>query len=310
MSFRLGLVGLCTSHPGNWVPVIRTMKEAGEADVEVVAAWDSGETRPAGFAAGFCSTMKIPHVAEHLEDMLPLVDGVIVHTTNWDRHIEQAEPFVEAGKSVFIDKPVVGNLRDAARIRAWQQAGRRISGGSALRFAGEVAAWGVDCRELHTAYSAVGTDDFNYGIHGYSLLCQAMGYGVVSARYLDFSRQKQILLKWHDGRSAILTVGKAGGLPFNITAVSASRLYQAVVDNSAIYRNLLRAQLPYLTGRTDVPPVPPEFLLEPELAAIAARESWLNQGRTVRLDELLSGEGYDGYAFAAEYRRTRLTPGG
>ena len=53
MAFRLGLVGLCTSHPESWVPIIRELTAEKLVDMEVVAAWDSGETRPAGFAEGF-----------------------------------------------------------------------------------------------------------------------------------------------------------------------------------------------------------------------------------------------------------------
>ena len=125
MTFRLGLVGLCTSHPGAWVPIIRALTEEGLVDVTVVAAWDSGETRPPGYAREFCEQFDIPTPLENLEDMLELVDGVIVHTTNWDRHIEQARPFIEAEKAVLIDKPLVGNLRDANQLLDWAQMGKR-----------------------------------------------------------------------------------------------------------------------------------------------------------------------------------------
>ncbi|MHB9138157.1 MAG: hypothetical protein ACYC4Q_02000, partial [Victivallaceae bacterium] len=70
MAFKLGLVGLCTSHPEGWVPIIRDMTDNNIVDVEIVAAWDSGETRPAGFAAEFCKKFNIPHVIENLEDMI------------------------------------------------------------------------------------------------------------------------------------------------------------------------------------------------------------------------------------------------
>ena len=53
MAFKIGLVGLCTSHPEAWVPVIRDLTKEGLVDVEVVACWDSGETRPADFAKTF-----------------------------------------------------------------------------------------------------------------------------------------------------------------------------------------------------------------------------------------------------------------
>ena len=48
MSFKIGLVGLCTSHPDSWIPIIREFTAAGLFDAEIVAAWDSGETRPRG----------------------------------------------------------------------------------------------------------------------------------------------------------------------------------------------------------------------------------------------------------------------
>lgn len=112
MAFKLGLVGLCTSHPESWVPVVRQLNAEGVVDIDIVAAWDPGETRPAGFAAAFCREFAIPHAVETIEEMLPLVDGVIVHTANWNRHIEQARPFVENGKPVLLDKPVVGNLAE------------------------------------------------------------------------------------------------------------------------------------------------------------------------------------------------------
>jgi hypothetical protein len=73
--------------------------------------------------------------------------------------------------------------------------------------------------------------------------------------------------------------------------------------------------------------VPPDELVEPELWALAARKSWMEGDREVALDELSeagstgstsspqasSGQasslqadgGYDGAAFAAEYRKQK-----
>lgn len=312
MSFRLGLVGLCTSHPNRWVPIIRELAAAGVADCEVTAAWDSGETRPDDFTAQFCRSHNIPHGIAHLEDMIPLVDGVIVHTTNWDRHLQQAQPFVLAGKSVFLDKPMVGNRQDAGKVLDWVRQGCRITGGSALRFTAEVATLKSSLAQtgerIHTTYAVAGLDDFNYGIHAYALVADLMGPGIVSARHFDTTGQKQILLKYHDGRSAVIAVGPAAVLPFNLTAASREHLHQLTIDNSRIYHTLLQAILPYLCGITPTPPLPPESLLEPELAALAARTSWMNHGQQIFLDDLrLDDPGYDGDLFAAEYRRSRIT---
>ncbi|MFA6567375.1 MAG: Gfo/Idh/MocA family oxidoreductase [Victivallales bacterium] len=311
MAFKLGIVGLCTSHPENWVPVIRDMTDNKIVDVEIVAAWDSGETRPAGFAAGFCRKFNIPNAVEKYEDMVGMVDGIILHTTNWDRHIEQARPFVDAGKSVLVDKPVVGNMKDGNIFLDWMRQGKRVTGGSSLRFNKEVGEFlAIPVAErgtVHTAYAAIGVDDFNYGIHAYAIVSSLMGPGIQSVRYLGSSNQKQLMLEWNDGKIALMTVGKTAWLPFNITAVTDKNVRQITVDNSLIYRSLLMAVLPYLTGKTDKVPLGMDEILEPELAAMAARISWLNNGQKIFLTDLRNDDpGYDGIQFALEYRRARM----
>jgi hypothetical protein len=51
--------------------------------------------------------------------------------------------------------------------------------------------------------------------------------------------------------------------------------------------------------------VPIEELIEPELWALAARQSWLQGDREILLSEVADDEGYDGAAFAQEYRRMK-----
>jgi virulence factor len=311
MSFKLGLVGLCTSHPECWVPIIRDLTKEKMVEVEIMAAWDSGETRPMGFAKEFCKKFDIPKPMDSLEEMLGWVDGVIVHTTNWDKHLEQARPFVEVGKAVLLDKPIVGNLRDANQVLDWAKQGKRITGGSSLRFAYEIQEFLKqplsERGEIYHAYAGCGMDEFNYGIHAYSLLCGLMGPGIQSVEYLGASRQKHLKVNWRDGKVGMLTVGKSIWLPFYITAVTTKKVAQIAVDNTRIYRAFLEAELPYLSGKVENPSLPMEERLEPELAAMAARISWMNGGGEVFLTDLRQDDpGYDGVQFAIEYRRTRL----
>ena len=310
MSFKIGLVGLCTSHPECWVPVMRDLTNEGLVDIEVVAAWDSGETRPEGFAKTFAKDFNIPYTPETLEEMLPLVDGVIVHTTNWDKHLEQARIFVEAGKAVYLDKPVAGNLEEINQILDWIKQGKRVTGGSVLRFCREVIA----CRDevaamgetIYTGYSCIGVDDYNYGIHGYATLIAAMGPEVLSVQYIGSSNQKQILIKFSNGRVGILTVGKTKWLPFNLTATTGSKVHQVAVDNMQLYRAMLEKVMPYFTGKTDEVPLEAASLVMPELTALAAKQSWLNNGAEVFITDIAKEISYDGGQFAREYRRARL----
>lgn len=310
MSFKLGLVGLCTSHPSAWLPIIRQMVKDNKIDVEVMAAWDSGETREAGFAQTFCKEFDIPVAVKNLEEMVDKVDGVIVHTTNWDRHLEHARPFVKAGKAVVIDKPIVGNMKDAAVFLDWVKQGKRITGGSSMRFAPQVRDFLAIPEEergkIHCAYACIGVDDFNYGIHGYAIISALMGPGVQSVRHIGASAQKHVKITWSNGNVALLTVGKSAWLPSTLTVVT-DRKVEHVVATGGFYHSFLEGVLPYITGKTDTPPLTMEEILEPELTAMAAKMSWQNNGQEIFLTDLPSDyPGYDGTQFALEYRRARM----
>ena len=309
MSFKLGLVGLCTSHPEAWLPIIRQMVADGKVDIEVVAAWDSGETRLEGFTKEFCEKFDIPVAVENLEDMIDQVDGVIVHTTNWDCHLEQARPFIEAGKAVVLDKPVVGNMKDAAVFLDWVRQGKRITGGSSLRFAPQVLDFLAQPEEergkVHCSYACIGLDEYNYGIHGYAIISAIMGPGVQSVQYIGSSAQKHLKIKWANGNIALLTVGKSAWLPFNLTVVTDKNVTQIVAEG--FYESFLENVLPYVTGQTDTPPLSIDEILDPERTAMAAKMSWQNDGQEIFISDLPSDfEGYDGTQFAQEYRRARM----
>jgi len=302
---RIGIVDLDTSHPQNWVPIER------ELGHEVVGVWDGGAVHPAGYADKFAREHNIPQVYSALAAMAREVDCAILHGCDWDTHIAKARPFIEAGKAVLVDKPLAGNLRDLNQLRCWAQAGARIAGGSSLRFCVETRAWLA--RPLsergtpHTALCGCAVDEFNYGIHAYSMLLGIMGSEVHSVQHLSQGVQRRICVNWHDGRMGLLVVGTAAAwMPFYATIVPERSVAQYQADPGVLYRALLEAVLPYLAGETDQPPVPIEALLEPELCALAARRSWLEGDREVLLAELRENDGgYDGKPFAEGYRKAK-----
>ena len=311
--FRLGIVGLCTSHPGNWIPIIRELDADGFCPVEITALWDSGETRQQDYAQKFADSMSFPPgtaVAE-LAEVLERSDGVIIHSANWNRHREQAELFLDAGKSVFLDKPFAGSARDIFYLQDRLLNGARLTGGSSLRYCREteelLAIPEAERGKIHTVCASIGSDEFNYGIHGYSMICGILGGGALSARFLPGTEKKQIFMRWQDGQAALLTLGEPSSLPFNATVTSDRKLFQIRVDNRGIYPSLLRKTLPYLTGMSDLPPTAHDYLFEPELLALAAKKSLENNGAEIFLKELCADDPeYDGNKFATEYRRARF----
>ncbi|MFA9478871.1 Gfo/Idh/MocA family oxidoreductase [Phycisphaerales bacterium AB-hyl4] len=269
------------------------------------------DTLTISYAQQFANEHEIETVVDRPEAMIGQVDAVILHGCNWDRHVASARPFVEAGVPVLVDKPVAGNERDLRQFERWVENGACITGGSSLRFCDEVRQWRaqpLDVRgEANTVICGCGVDEFNYGIHAYALLHAVLGGGATRVRHISQGPQRRIQVEYPDGRCGILVIGQAKTwLPFYATITTDRSIQQIVVDNSRIYRSLLEATLPYLVGQTKTPPLPSNEWLDPERWALAARESWLNDNRWVDINALSSdAAGYDGSAFAQQYRSSR-----
>jgi hypothetical protein len=114
------------------------------------------------------------------------------------------------------------------------------------------------------------------------------------------------MLKFKGGRIAILTTGKTRWLPFNLTAITETKVHQIAVDNRKIYRAMLEKVMPYFSGKTDEIPLEANSMVTPELAALAAKQSWMNNGAEVFITDIAQETSFDGTQFATEYRRARM----
>ncbi|MGI2297223.1 Gfo/Idh/MocA family protein [Paenibacillus sp. GXUN7292] len=299
-SLRLGLVDLDTSHPGSFVPLIRAMGH------EVTGVFDSGTIHPPGYAEVFAREHHIEAACEVLEELIDRVDAVMIHSCNWDMHVKQAQPFIEAGKAVFIDKPLAGKVGDLQKMMDWAMQGAVITGGSALRYCSEVVEWrnrNSGANDWLYGLTGCSVDEFNYGIHAYTMLHALLGSGIEAVRDLGGTQQRQVELTWQDGRKGIISIGKTEGyLPFYTTAVTQNQVEHIRVDNSRLYQSLLDNVLPYLAGVAPAP-IPFGELVEVEMAAIAAKRSAEQGGALIRLQDIPHDYmGYDGTVFARYYK--------
>jgi hypothetical protein len=297
------MVDLDTSHPRAWLPIIREMRH------DVTCVFDSGTIYPEGYAREFADELGVETVCDSLDDMVRRVDAAIIHSCNWDLHVERARPFVEAGVPVLIDKPMVGNVRDAKTFIAWEEAGKVITGGSSLRWCFETQEFLAQPIEergrIHTAFAGCGVDAYNYGIHAFSNLFGLMGTGCERARWLGEGALDLYELEWPSARG-VVAVGEMTWIPNYATVVTDRSVVQFQPDLTQIYRALLAHDLPILAG--EAPAVPMRELLEPELAAIAGLTSKAQGGKPVALADLADDSAtYDGGAFARAYREQRLS---
>jgi len=301
---KIGVVDVDTSHPQNWIPIER------ELGHEVIGLWDGGSVHPPEYVTQFADEHRIPRVYESLTELAAEVDCAIVHGCDWDTHIEKARPFIAAGKSVLVDKPQAGNLRDLRQLCDWAGTGARIAGGSSLMFCNEIKELlgrpVAERGEPHTVFCGCAVDEFNYGIHAYALASGLLGPGAVSVRHLGRKVQRRVQITWRDGRIAAVVVGEAAGWqPFYASVATDRCAVQFAPSTSDLYRALLESLLPYLAGDTAEPPVSVEASIEPELCALAAQRSWLEDDREVQLSELTDADAFAGAEFAAGYRRQK-----
>lgn len=79
-------------------------------------------------------------VLENASDLAGQVDGVIVTARHGDKHYAYAKPYLQAGVTLFLDKPVAIRKEDAlAFLSETREMGVKVTGGSCLRYAGAVA---------------------------------------------------------------------------------------------------------------------------------------------------------------------------
>lgn len=107
----LGILGLDTTHPETMARNLAAM-----ADPTITALWDSGDMRDRAHAEAFADRYDAA-LYDDPEDLIGEVDGVLILTINWDRHFGLAEPFVEHGIPVLIDKPLLGTVDEVRRLR-------------------------------------------------------------------------------------------------------------------------------------------------------------------------------------------------
>ena len=212
---RVGIIGLDTSHSTAFTKALNSPEAGTElGGYRVVAAY------PPGSADIESSAKRIPgyteevkkygvKIVDSVKKLLPAVDVVLLETNDGRLHLEQVLPVLQAGKRVFIDKPVAASLKDVLTI--FEAAARYkvpVFSASSLRYlasAQEVAqgkigkVLGADTYSLATL-EKTHPDLFWYGIHGVETLFTVMGTGCKSVVRHATATTDIVVGTWEDNR--------------------------------------------------------------------------------------------------------------
>ena len=281
---KIGMIGLDTSHCLEFTKLLHADSPDPQlAGCRVVAVYPKGSPDIESSVSRVPEyTAKIKalgvEVTYELPAMLRRVDAVLLETNDGRPHLAQATAVIEAGKPLFIDKPVAGSLADAiALYKLAKDRGVPVFSSSALRFGAAVqAVRGGSIGELTgcDAWSPcelepTHPDLFWYGIHGCELLFTAMGPGVKTVTRTTTADFEFVTGVWADGRIGTFRgirrgAGGYGGRAFGTKGAASLGGFEG-------YKPLVIEIVKFF--RTGTPPVDPAETLDLYAFMEAADES-------------------------------------
>jgi len=291
---RIGMIGLDTSHCIAFTKEFNASVAGPELDgFKVVAAY------PKGSATIESSYSRIPKyikemegmgvkIVDSIEAMLEMVDMVMLETNDGRLHLEQALPVLNAGKTMFIDKPMTASLSDAMII--FEKAKEKsvpVFSSSSLRYmenAQKVANGEIGNVMGAMTYSPCSLepthpDLFWYGIHGVETLYTVMGTGCKKVSRVHTEGTDVVTGVWEDGRIGTFTGTRTGKSGYGGTAFGEKGIME--LGPYSGYKPLLLEIVKFF--QSGVAPIPQEETLELLAFMEAADESKRQGGASVDL---------------------------
>lgn len=213
---KIGIIGLDTSHSSNFTKILNSAepKYPEFKACRVVAAYPQGSRDIKE------SVESVPQITEQvtaqgvkivpsIEALLDEVDVVLLESNDGRVHLEQALPVLKAGKPLFVDKPVAGDLTDVIAIyEAAKQYKTPVFSSSSLRYTdgakkinsgvvGEI----IGCDAFSPCpMESTHPDFYWYGIHGVETLYTIMGPGCETVVRVNTPNTDLAVGTWKDGR--------------------------------------------------------------------------------------------------------------
>jgi len=296
---KAGIIGI-DAHAPSWTKIINDPEAEGElADLTIVAAFPGGSPDiPQSMellekARGPMEALGVEMV-DSIDALIKKVDVVMILSIDGRTHLQQAIPVMEAGKTVYIDKPMGGTLVDTIKIfRLAKKYQVPVFSSSSLRYADRALNIHEDPKlgEIIGAevYSPCKTephhpDFFWYGIHGVEPLFTIMGTGCQSVTRIHTEGTDVAVGIWEGGRIGSFRGIRDGQRGYGATVFGTKGVLQGGGFDG--YAPLIVEIVKfYKTGK---PPVSESETTEIFAFMEAADESKRQGGRPVTLESVMA----------------------
>lgn len=297
---RIGIIGLDTSH----APAFARTFNAADAPAEDFRGFRVVAAYPQGSRDIESSTSRVPEYVREMRDMgVEIVDSIpalvkkvdfILLTSNDGRvHLEQARPVLEAGKPLYIDKPMAASLADvialfeAARAKSVPlfsaSSLRWIPGALDLRDGAQGRVEGADAFSW-AALEPTHPDLYWYGIHGVEILFTVMGTGCLSVSRFRTEDTEFCVGQWEGGRIGTFRGLRSSDHSYGGTVFAEKKI--AYLPMGSDYAPMLKAIARFFA--TARPPVSPDETIEIYAFMTAAEQSKAQGGRPVLIADVLA----------------------
>ena len=290
---KVGIIGTDTSHVPAFTKLLNDPSNPDHIPgAKVVAAYkggsqdiESSRTRVDKFAAQIEKDWGVEIVPD-IKTLCSKVDAVLLESVDGRVHLEQVKQVFEAGKPVFIDKPLASTLEDAREIaRLGKKHGVPWFSTSSLRYADAVEetkveglkgaiSWGP--ASIHPTHHL---DLSWYAVHPIELLYAVMGPGCVSVHRTHTEGADTIVGLWNDGRIGTVRGIRSGKSGYGVMTFGEDKIKQSS-EGSSYARLLVRVIEFFKTGK---PPVANDVTLEIFAFMDAALRSKDKGGAVVKL---------------------------
>lgn len=299
---KIGTVNIDTSHPHAFAEYLLKGERARYTAVYNDAFRTDEEVN------SFMEKFSITERYYNLDEMAKAVDVAFIQGCDWDKHLKLSEPFIKAGKAVFVDKPIAGRLADLEKFEEYAKNGAKVYGSSAMRYTyehQELLAKGVELGEILHITATVGVDEFNYAIHAVESIMGFTNDSIpVSVNYIGKATAKggecdSYFVCYDSGITACYHIASPAWQPSTITVITTKTTYAIKIDSSKVYQAMLDTLLDCLEGKESLI-ASTKGLCDSVRIMLAGKKSKLT-GKEIKVSELEDEMLFDGAEFEVFY---------